>query len=462
MVENFGESITTEFGAQSYPTWDSKGTYVQYQRVQHKGLTYGAKKTSTGQEPSKDSEYWELLGSLPVEQCNGHDTVVFTTGDKVQNISGKSVNSGKGISVDKNQVSNTINANTDDETVKVNDSNKLYVPTASADNLGVVKAGENITIAEDGTISASGGSGDDHFTVETVDNTKVLKTTGAILPVDWGTGLLATVAYECEATGDYSHAEGVESKATGFSSHAEGAVTEANGDNSHAEGEYTEANGIDSHAEGSLSVVNGNCSHVEGEGTVCDVNYQHVQGLFNIKDTGPSTTSYSKYAGKYAYIVGNGTNEDNRSNAHTLDWKGNSWYAGDVTATDSTGASHNLTEKANAGWETISSTTTGGMANFNVNCYKNDGFILVNCYPSADTTVSENGTVTIDLKNAFLKSDTETYIVPQMFFNPTFSNYFKTSIKLVDDKTVLTMEVSTSFEFNTTQKISYLIPYIEL
>ena len=34
---------------------------------------------------------------------------------------------------------------------------------------------------------------------------------------------------------------------------------------------------------------------------------------------------------KYAHIVGNGTLETNRSNAHTVDWDGNGWYAGKLT-----------------------------------------------------------------------------------------------------------------------------------
>lgn len=33
--------------------------------------------------------------------------------------------------------------------------------------------------------------------------------------------------------------------------------------------------------------------------------------------------------GVYAHIVGNGT-DNSRSNAHTLDWSGNAWFAGDV------------------------------------------------------------------------------------------------------------------------------------
>lgn len=35
----------------------------------------------------------------------------------------------------------------------------------------------------------------------------------------------------------------------------------------------------------------------------------------------------------YAHIVGNGTSDTARSNAHTLDWSGNAWYAGSVEGT---------------------------------------------------------------------------------------------------------------------------------
>ena len=34
--------------------------------------------------------------------------------------------------------------------------------------------------------------------------------------------------------------------------------------------------------------------------------------------------------GTYALIVGNGNSDDKRSNAHTLDWEGNAWFAGNV------------------------------------------------------------------------------------------------------------------------------------
>lgn len=61
-------------------------------------------------------------------------------------------------------------------------------------------------------------------------------------------------------------------------------------------------------------------SHAEGSGTIAASENQHVQGKFNKKDT----------SNTYAHIIGNGTDNDNRSNAHTVDWNGNAFYAGDV------------------------------------------------------------------------------------------------------------------------------------
>lgn len=83
-------------------------------------------------------------------------------------------------------------------------------------------------------------------------------------------------------------------------------------------GENTIASGIHSHAEGNITTASGDCSHAEGLYTIASGENQHVQGKYNISDT----TS--------AHIVGNGTERNIRSNAHTLDWSGNAWFAGDV------------------------------------------------------------------------------------------------------------------------------------
>lgn len=141
-----------------------------------------------------------------------------------------------------------------------------------------------------------------------------------------------------EASGGCSYAEGKNTTASGWSSHAEGEETKAKGQTSHAEGDNSIAEGISSHAEGSYAVASGITSHAEGEGTkaygksshaegsftTASSNYQHVQGKYNIEDK----------SNKYAHIVGNGKSGMERSNAHTLDWKGNAWFAGRVEGTN--------------------------------------------------------------------------------------------------------------------------------
>ena len=129
-----------------------------------------------------------------------------------------------------------------------------------------------------------------------------------------------------EATGNYSHAEGGSTIASGSDAHAEGSGTESSGWGSHTEGCYTEASNTASHAEGYTTIASGKYSHSEGLYTKALSDCQHVQGRYSIEDT----------ENKYAHIVGNGDYSKNTgwktvcSNAHTLDWNGNSWYKGDV------------------------------------------------------------------------------------------------------------------------------------
>lgn len=191
------------------------------------------------------------------------------------------------------------------------------------------------------------------------------------------------------ASGDYSHTEGNRTRAVGIASHAQGVWTRALGKSSHAEGDsditnnastngiiisgdvgattYTVNSDLDAGYASllnkayvktydidiaSVTVSNGKVtaisfektldsantltnktiiiqtgsgaggvgSHAEGKVTVAHGDYQHTQGKYNIIDS----------EGKYAHIVGNGTAMFNRSNAHTLDWDGNAWFAGEV------------------------------------------------------------------------------------------------------------------------------------
>ena len=122
------------------------------------------------------------------------------------------------------------------------------------------------------------------------------------------------------ATGDYSHAEGTDTYARGNCSHAEGQGNTAGGDASHVEGTTCIAEGASSHAEGQYTKALGHSSHSEGQGTIAHGFGQHVQGKNNIQDTEE----------KYAHIVGNGDTINDPSNAHTIDWHGNGWFAGKI------------------------------------------------------------------------------------------------------------------------------------
>lgn len=132
------------------------------------------------------------------------------------------------------------------------------------------------------------------------------------------------------ASGDYSHAEGSYTTASAGYAHAEGYHTTANASyTSHAEGYYTTASGqYGSHAEGHYAIASGKSSHAEGVYTRATRASQHVVGEYNIADTGGAGPSVR---GTYVEIVGNGTADNARSNARTLDWSGNETLAGKLT-----------------------------------------------------------------------------------------------------------------------------------
>ena len=180
------------------------------------------------------------------------------------------------------------------------------------------------------------------------------------------------------ASGNYSHAEGENTRATAYYSHAEGTVTRAYGKASHAEGGWTSADGIASHAEGSATRAAGDYSHAEGQNTfarnnvthaegynttafdsyghaegyetsacymahseghqtsavgagshaegdrtIASGNYSHAAGLCTVADVDNMTV-----IGKYnstksaAFVIGNGTNENNLSDTFIVNWQG--------------------------------------------------------------------------------------------------------------------------------------------
>lgn len=129
----------------------------------------------------------------------------------------------------------------------------------------------------------------------------------------WHSGKLAH-GNNVTTEGSYSYSGGSETSALGNYSHAEGVKTVALGASSHTEGENTTTIGTASHAEGLGSIAQGNYSHAQNQGTLANGNAQTTIGKFNVADT----TS--------AFIIGNGTDTDNRSNMFFIDWNGNACF----------------------------------------------------------------------------------------------------------------------------------------
>ena len=118
-------------------------------------------------------------------------------------------------------------------------------------------------------------------------------------------------------------------KGTGTNAVVIGQTTASNASNTNAvaEGSST-ASGSYSHAEGIATLASGDGSHAEGFNTVANHAYQHVFGAYNIPDI---SINDSDEQGNYIEIVGNGIDENNISNARTLDWAGNEVLAGNLT-----------------------------------------------------------------------------------------------------------------------------------
>ena len=129
----------------------------------------------------------------------------------------------------------------------------------------------------------------------------------------------------------YSHAEGLECKTdyiwdihddpfepyqelsfAGLYAHAEGYKTYTSYEGAHAEGGYTRAEGAGAHAEGGWSRAGAYFSHAQNLGTIAIGDAQTAIGKYNVaNDT------------DYAFIIGGGTNDNNRKTILAVDWQGN-------------------------------------------------------------------------------------------------------------------------------------------
>ena len=288
-----------------------------------------------GKEYVYSSNGWEELGdegshalkSITITAENG-----LTGGGDLSANRTISAKAGTGITVDNNGIHNagvrsitqdstdghklTINTGGTNTTITIPDNDTTY-SEATTSAAGLMSAADKTFVDGaqaqiDGKMNATNPTGSGTFSLGRLEGSTV------------GAGSIA-MGFNTTASGYYSHAEGERTTASNRASHAEGGRTTASGYYSHAEGENTTttASARYSHAEGGYTTASGWGSHAEGYHTTASSDYQHAQGMYNIADT------------ISAHIVGNGGYDENvgeevYSNAHTLDWDGNAWFAGDV------------------------------------------------------------------------------------------------------------------------------------
>lgn len=174
--------------------------------------------------------------------------------------------------------------------------------------------------------------------------------------------LASGTAAHCEgggntASGHYSHAEGVQTVASGFRSHAQGNNTTASGMTAFASGCSTTASGQSSYAggnnttasgpasfsigfysiasspasfaEGNDTRANANYSHAEGQSTIASNYSSHAMGHFNAAMITGGTSSNKVGT---AFAIGNGSRDNARSNAFSVQFSGITKAANTITA----------------------------------------------------------------------------------------------------------------------------------
>lgn len=257
------------------------------------------------------------------------------------------------------------------------DSEGLWIIPDAGGNKVLIATGSGSTYTTAGTYIVGRVNGVDAvFAKFTADGATMQRGSTGIAHLGYGPGTNSgggtsnapyyTLGTRTGTVGNYSVAEGKDTE-SGYLSHSEGFETSATNyshsecyqtiahNGSHAEGSGTSAD-HGSHAEGYQTVANGAVSHSAGSGTVAQRKSQVAIGEYNIKDTASNQMS----RGDYVVIVGNGTDDNSRSNAATLDWSGNLETAGDIT--DGTGnvLSDKIGEDANGDISITRNITAGG------------------------------------------------------------------------------------------------------
>ena len=181
------------------------------------------------------------------------------------------------------------------------------------------------------------GGGDELWEAGTGTDAIAAKTASDPESPNTASGNFALAAgYKSIASGVCSFAmgqrtSGTPTTASGQGSFAQGLGTEASGAAAQAMGQKTEAAGNFSHAAGVRNQAKGMASTVFGAGNIAAAACSFVFGKYNVEDENGDDGVHGTNTRKFLLILGNGTADNARSNAMTVDWAGNEVLAGKLT-----------------------------------------------------------------------------------------------------------------------------------
>ena len=193
------------------------------------------------------------------------------------------------------------------------------------------------------------------------------------------------------SVGSFSTVIGVGCAATYYDSIALGVGTRSSAEGAIAEGVSTYAVGTGSHAE--------------GLGTRAQIDYQHVAGKYNVTDVND----------RYAYIIGNGTADNARSDAFGIRWDGQLDVYNDIVRQDNNGTwdgtntslataitslNSKIAEYSHIEYRSQNVTFTSGQATVTHNLGKANHVIVIALGSLVPTTVTDIGNNSFTLRVA--------------------------------------------------------------
>ena len=129
----------------------------------------------------------------------------------------------------------------------------------------------------------------------------------------------------------HASAIGTETSASGWASTAMGAYSTASGLSSTAMGGNTIASGAHSTAMGRLTTASGSRSTAMGDNTTASDYASLVIGQFNSSGSSVTNSATSFSTSNTAFVIGNGADSSNKSDAFKVMFNGDTTVGGDIT-----------------------------------------------------------------------------------------------------------------------------------